>query len=158
MVKYKASFNEKGEVVLKNKDKIKRGKKSRAAGTRFEAKVRKDLEEKGWVIDKWTNNVDLEKNKLIAARRKFNPYSKILGIGTGFPDFIATRLSEKGKYEVIGIEVKIKGNLDKEEKLKAKWYLDNKIFGQIFVAKRGEKRGSIEHVDFLEKWGNKINQ
>ena len=36
------------------------GKKSRDAGMRFERKVRADLESKGWIVDKWTNNVDLE--------------------------------------------------------------------------------------------------
>ncbi len=156
MVEHKVDFDENGKIVLKKKSKVKKGKKSRAAGTRFEGKVRKDLEEEGWIVDKWTNNVDLENNKLVGARRKFNPYSKILGIGTGFPDFIAIKNAKKGKYEIVGIEVKMKGNLDKKEKQKAKWYLQNQIFGQIFVAKKGEKRGSVEYVDFLEKWGNKV--
>lgn len=92
-----------------------RGKKSRAAGARFELKVRNDLESQSWVIDKWTNNVDLEVGKLVKAKRKFNPYFKVLGIGTGFPDFIG--IKPKGKlYEVIGIEVKANGWLDKIEK------------------------------------------
>ncbi|MCH8945865.1 MAG: hypothetical protein IIA85_03005, partial [Nanoarchaeota archaeon] len=65
--------------------KSKQGKKNRAAGARFELKVRARLEAEGWIIDKWTNNVDLEKKQLIKAKRKFNPYMKILGIGTGFP-------------------------------------------------------------------------
>ena len=69
-----------------------RGKKSRAAGARFELKVRNDLESQSWVIDKWTNNVDLEAGKLVKAKRKFNPYFKVLGIGTGFPDFIGITL------------------------------------------------------------------
>jgi len=34
------------------------GKKSRAAGKRFEKKVREDLEKKGWIVDRWTNNVE----------------------------------------------------------------------------------------------------
>ena len=38
----------------------KRGKKSRAAGGRFELKVREDLEKKGWIIARWTNNVEFE--------------------------------------------------------------------------------------------------
>jgi len=38
--------------------KIEAGKKSRAAGQRFEKRVREDLIKKGWIVDKWTNNVE----------------------------------------------------------------------------------------------------
>ena len=41
-------------------DKKTQGKKNRAAGARFELKVRKDLEEKGWVVSKWMNQVVFE--------------------------------------------------------------------------------------------------
>ena len=41
-------------------NKKKQGKKNRASGQRFELKVRKDLEEKGWIVSKWMNNVKLE--------------------------------------------------------------------------------------------------
>ena len=37
-----------------------RGKKSRASGARFELKVREDLEKKGWVVARWTNNVEFK--------------------------------------------------------------------------------------------------
>jgi hypothetical protein len=149
-----ATFNEEGKVVLKNKERVRKGKLSRAQGTRFEAKVRKEFEERGWVIDKWTNNVDFENDKIVPARRKFNPFMKALTMGTGFPDFVA--LKKVGdKYEVIGVEVKMKGLLDKKEKEKCKWYLDNGIFSKILVAKKGEKKGGIEHVDFKEGWGGK---
>ena len=43
---------------MKDLKKVKMGKASRAAGLRFETKVRADLESKGWVCDKWTNNCD----------------------------------------------------------------------------------------------------
>ncbi len=135
----------------KRKNSI-RGKKSRAAGARFELKVRGELEKQKWIIDKWTNNVDLELGKLIKAKRKFNPYFKVLGIGTGFPDFVGFKLSGK-KYEVIGIEVKANGWLDKNEKEKCKWLLKNKIFSKILIAKRGKKRGEIEYIDFKKKYG-----
>ena len=36
------------------------GKKNKAAGQRFEVKVRKDLESKGWFVFKNTNNVEFE--------------------------------------------------------------------------------------------------
>ena len=39
-------------------NKKTQGKKNRAAGARFELKVRKDLEEKGWIVSKWMNNVE----------------------------------------------------------------------------------------------------
>jgi len=127
-----------------------RGKKSRAAGARFELKVRADLEKK-WIISKWMNNIDSETKKLIPARRKYNPYLRALSIGTGFPDFIAFKLAREN-YEVIGVEVKANGWLDKSEKGKCFWYLEKKIFSKILIAKRGKKRGEIEYIDFKDKY------
>ena len=48
------------EVPVKNPKKVKMGKKSRAAGLRFETKVRADLESKKWIVFKNTNNVVFE--------------------------------------------------------------------------------------------------
>jgi hypothetical protein len=136
---------------MPKKKKRRQGKKSRAAGARFELKVRGDLEKEGWIVDKWTNNVDLEEGKLVKAKRKFNPYRKVLGIGTGFPDFIAFR--PKGKnYEVTGVEVKGNGWLDKNEKEKCRFLLEKGIFSKILVAKKGKKRGEIEYLDFKKKY------
>lgn len=129
----------------------KRGKKNRSSGARFELKVRNAMEKEGWIIDKWTNNVDLKEDKLVKSRRKYNPFSKVLSIGTGFPDFIGFRLA-KENYEVIGVEVKVNGWLDRSEKEKCWWYLEKKIFSKILVAKRGKKKGEIEYVNFLEKY------
>ena len=126
-----------------------RGKKSRAAGGRFELKVRGELENDGWVVSKWQNNV--EKDKLIPAKRKFNPFLKILGIGTGFPDFVAFK-NKGSNYEVIGVEVKSNGWLDKEEKEKCKFLIDKKIFSKILIVKKGKERGKIEYVDFEKKY------
>ena len=39
-------------------DKKTQGKKNRQAGARFELRVRKDLESKGWIVSKWMNNVE----------------------------------------------------------------------------------------------------
>jgi len=117
---------------MTEKNRIK-GKKNRGAGLRFERKVRKDLEKKGFVVDKWSNNIEfgnfcpkcfkkieqgtlhnrfvchnhknnlneddsiyfnqsgIKKAMLIPAKRKFNPFKKVLGIGTGMPDFIIFR-------------------------------------------------------------------
>ena len=142
----------------KKKSKIKQGKRDRAAGARFELKVRGNLESDGWILDKWSNNVALEEGKLIKAKRKYNPYKKVLSIGTGFPDFMAFRPAKsKGKnYEVIGIEVKRKGLLDKSEKEKCAWYLKNKIFSKILIAKSVQegRRIRIEYIDFKEKYNN----
>ena len=42
---------------MPTKKKRAQGKKNRAAGARFELKVRKDLEDKGWIVSRWNNNV-----------------------------------------------------------------------------------------------------
>ncbi len=143
------------EVEKKTKNSI-RGKKSRAAGARFELRVRKDLEEMGWIISKWTNTVDYDKEgnigKLIPAKRKFNPYSRVLGIGTGFPDFVGIKRNSPEGYEVIGLEVKKNGYLDQVEKGMCHWLIENKIFNRILIAKQGKKKGQIEYFDFREKY------
>ena len=152
-----------------NPEKVKKGKLSRAAGNRFELKVRADLESKKWIVDKWTNNVefiyDIEKEfpknicsgKLVKAKAKWTGPGRPMMMGAGFPDFIAFRISDSiGPHnycEVIGVESKMDGKLDKEEKEKCKWLLDNNIFSKILIAKKGEKRGEINYVDFEEKYG-----
>jgi|TARA_Y100000310_G_C20602056_1_gene773548 hypothetical protein len=150
---YETEWNAEGRIgKLKKKTNIKKGKTSRAKGARFELKVRRDLEDKGRVVDKWNNNVNLEENKLIIAPKKFNPFSKVMTIGTGFPDFISIKYIQSEMYSVIGVEVKMNGILSKTEKEKCRWYLQNKIFSQIWIAKKGEKRGGIEYVDFAERY------
>lgn len=129
------------------------GKRSRASGRRFEAKVRADLEKMGWTVDKWTNTVDYEKNKIVPAKRKYNPFSKVFAIGTGFPDFICFKRKE-GYFEVIGLEVKAKGYLDKIERGLCLWLMKNKIFSKILIAKKGKKRGEIEYIDVIKKYNN----
>jgi len=90
---YVTEWDKGGRIaVQKEKSKIKKGKKSKSSGGQFELRVRKDLEGKGWILDKWSNNVDLEEGKITSAKRKFNPFSKVMTIGTGFPDFIAFQL------------------------------------------------------------------
>ncbi len=149
-----------------NSERSERGKKSRAAGGRFELKVRSGLEEMGWIVSKWMNTVDKDKTnilRLMPAKRKYNPFFKVLGIGTGFPDFIAFKKVEKFVdldgiendigYEVIGVEVKANGYLDKIEKDMCYWLLENKIFSRILIARKGKERGKIDYVDFLKKYG-----
>ena len=55
---YETSWNEKGVPTSKKKTEIKKGRKSREVGKRFELKVREDLEKTGWIVARWTNNVE----------------------------------------------------------------------------------------------------
>lgn len=137
-------------------DLVKQGKKNRVSGRVFEAKVREKLETMGWIVDKWTNTVDYDKMKVVPAKRKYNPFKKVMVIGTGFPDFVAFRRDEDNSYGVIGVEVKSKGYLTQIEKSMCMWLLENKIFSKILIAKKGKKRGEIEYIDFREKYGKKF--
>ncbi len=140
-------------------EKSQMGKKSRAKGGRLELKVRQDLEKIGWIVTRWSNTVDYDKNdnigKLVPAKRKYNPFSKVMTIGTGFPDFVCFKRNTDGSYEVVGLEVKGNGYLDKEEKGKCVWLLENKIFSRILIAKRSKERGKIDYIDFEEKYHKK---
>jgi len=138
---------------MPTKDFSKQGKLNRAAGARFELKVREDLEKMGWTVSKWMNSIDNEKNKIIPAKRKFNPFLKTMIIGTGFPDFIAFKKTENG-FEVIGVEVKTKGLLDKIERGQALWLIKNKIFSRLLIARKKQqgKRIIVEYEDVEEKY------
>lgn len=193
-------------MTNKNPKKVSMGKKSRAAGGRFELKVRKDLEKK-WIVGKWPNTVEFYDNpkwfpskdddeywkkqqelsnkpickkcetfpclcnlgprklgKCFPAKRKYNPFNRALTIGTGFPDFFIYKQINLNKeesnwtvgefagpckvYEIIFVESKMKGILSREEKDKAKWYLKHNYCSKFLIAKKGEKRGQIEYVEF----------
>lgn len=194
-------------------DFSKQGKKNRAAGQRFESKVRAGLEEMGLVVSKWMNTLDYNRaegtGKIIPSKRVYNPFKKAMIIGSGFPDFIAYKIDSKkyyktdeelplmrgfcdnckrkilgyqiskdiincsfcnkqinsihvkegeelldGKAEVIGIEVKKNGYLDKVEKDMCYWLLDNKVFSRILIAKAKQngRKIEVEYIDFLEKY------
>ncbi|MEK6913834.1 MAG: hypothetical protein AABW47_04160 [Nanoarchaeota archaeon] len=169
------------EEITKPSEKSKRGKKSRVAGQKFETKIREDLEKKGWVVSKWINTVDYDKNKVVPAKRKYNPFSKILTIGTGFPDFVCFKRIDKKEeeetiegtsipeeyvkkenkeiFEVIGLEVKTNGYLDQIEKGMCFWYLKNKIFSRILIAKKGKDKedNGIQYIDFNKKYDENSN-
>ena len=158
------------------KDKKIQGKKNRAAGARFELKVRHDLESKGWIVDKWSNNVSevFEQDigeyvrRLEPAKHKFRGPGIPMVMGTGFPDFIAYKfiqgfpkkedevllcsdglnISMYDGWEIIGVESKSNGYLSKEEKEKCKWLLDNNKFSKILIASKGKKRGEIVYKEF----------
>lgn len=137
-------------------DKKKQGKRNRAAGKSFEKKVRDKLEMIGWTVAKWSNNVDLSKDKLVPVKPKYNPFTKsVVYVGTGFPDYIAFALCPNNVvplYDVMGVECKggNKSNkyLSATEKEKCKWLLDKKIFSRILIAQKGEKRGEIIFEEF----------
>lgn len=142
-------------VDEKKLENSKRGKSNRAKGQKFEAKVRQDLENMGWCVDKWTNTVDYEKNKVAPAKRKYNPFLKVLSIGTGFPDFICFKRTEGKHYDVIAIEVKGNGYLDQTEKGMCFWLLENKIFSRILIAKKPKQGKEIEYLDFATMYARK---
>ena len=112
------------------------GRLGRQRGRDFEKRVRLDLEEEGWIVDKWTNNI--KKNKLAPAQNKFLGPNRPMQLGSGFPDFIAFRITDKinspNCYDVIGVESKMMGKLSKVEKEKCEWYLKRGIFSKILIA------------------------
>jgi len=154
--KYITEWDTEGRIGFqKKKSNIDRGATSKSSGNAFELKVRKDLIEKGWIVDKWSNNLDLETNSMHPSKRifkRFGPGRGVMTIGTGFPDFIAFQLIEGNKYKIIGVEVKMNGRLAKIEKEKCAWYLDKKIFSEILVASKVKEKNRVrvEYKDFLE--------
>jgi len=114
---------------MKDPKKVAMGKKSRAAGKAFELKVAADLENDGWIVMKWSKNVELpkleeadvinighnswikrlepSKGRLVNTRPKFNPFTKSMMMNSGgVPDFIAFRKRLRMDYmRDIGQEV-----------------------------------------------------
>jgi len=146
--------------MIKKIDYVKQGKRNRAAGQRFEKKVREDLIKKGWIVSKWQNNV--KEGKLVSAKP-----GRFRMMQTGFPDFIIFKIRKGYSYcneegnvineklhtttdrIVIGVEVKSGKYLDKIEKEKARWLLLNKVFGQILIASKNKiERGKIIYNEF----------
>jgi hypothetical protein len=139
------------EANIEKSEKSKKGKQGRSKGKRFETLVRKELEKQGWIVVKWTNQIDFEKNTLIPAKNKFNPFlGRVMSEGSGFPDFLIFRKinDETDMYEINGCESKLGKYLDAEEKKKAEWLLNHKVFERILIAyKKG--RGQIDYQDFI---------
>ena len=78
-------------------------------------------------------------------------------LGGGFPDFIAFRIADTischNYCEVIGVESKIDGTLDKEERAKCEWLLKNNIFSRILIAQKTKvgRKVEIEYKEFKIK-------
>ena len=146
----------------KKVDFKEQGKKNRRKGVVFEAKVREDLMKMGWIVDKWTNTVDQGKDGkiggIVPAKRKYNPFKKVMVIGTGFPDFMCFK-KEKTGFNVVGVEVKANGYLDQIEKGMCLWLLENKIFSKILIAKKkkNQRKIEVEYDDFSEKYAHKFS-
>jgi len=124
------------------------GKRNRAMGLDTERRTKKDLEEDGWIVSKWNNNIDLKEDKLIPVKNKFRGVGIPMMLGAGFPDFIAYRKKDKF-YEVIGVEVKTTGYLSSVEQEKCKWLLKNNIFSKILIARR-EYSGRYIEIKYKE--------
>jgi hypothetical protein len=152
-------------MTLTTEQRRKIGLSNRRKGLAFEHKVRADLEKSGYIVSKWQNNIKFEEFS--------TPDNKYGGVGihgklcpahpghfrlmqTGFPDFVAfikiENITTNGQilYNVIGVECKSNGYVDKEEREKCKWYLEHKIFSKILIASKGEKRGEIVYKEFEE--------
>lgn len=152
-------LNYEKELKSKDPEKQKMGKKSRQRGILFESKVREDLEKKGWIVSKWMNTVDFDRDRVGPAKRKWNPFTRSLSIGTGFPDLICFKKTKKN-YEIIGVEAKTNGSLDKFEKGQCLWYLEKRIFPKILIArkkqdKKDKRKTYIHYEDFKEKYLDK---
>ena len=140
--------------------KSEMGKKSRRDGMAFERKVRKDLEDKGWIVDKWTNNLQLQMSLNEKGwEYEIHPAKSFRGItrSNGFPDFIAFKTEqlqgidiEPSLFDVIAVESKMNGVLSKVEKEKCSWYLDNSVFSRIWIASKGEGITTIKNIVYKE--------
>lgn len=134
-------------------DKKKQGRRNKINGSIFERKVREELESIGYVVAKWNNQVDLKMKRMVPSKHKYNFYTKVMSLGSGFPDFIAFMPFEKGR-KIIGIECKIGKYLDDDEKMKCVWLLENGVFDAIYVAEKQYEGKKVKpmYVDFTDIW------
>ncbi len=65
--------------------------------------------------------------------------------------------SEGENFDIIGLEVKSNGYLDKVEKDMCFWLLENKIFSKILIAKaiKNGRKIEIEYIDFYKKYNER---
>ena len=134
---------------MSNTDFKKQGKLNRKRGADFERRVRNDLVDDGFVVNRWSKGVDFEDDKLVDSRPLFIN-GRVLNISSGFPDFM---IYQPAVFEVEGVECKINGKLDAEEKRMAKWLLDKKIFAKLWIASKVKEgnRIKIKYEEFSDK-------
>jgi hypothetical protein len=137
---------------MKNPNKVKQGKKNRASGKRFELIVRKDLESKGWIVFRNSNDVEeaTSSNPLEwEGGMIFNPFThRPMMTQSGFPDFIVIKSEEEG-WIVQFVECKVNGILDKKEKQKVEWI--RKVVKISVVVASKIKEGRKIGVQYLAK-------
>ena len=111
-------------------DYKKQGKVNRRKGGDWERKVKKELKEDGWIVNKSSNQIDVEINDVgeiiggsfINIKMFFSPFNKAMMTGSGFPDFVCFKKSDGGElFELMFVECKLNGKLSREEKLKMEW-------------------------------------
>ena len=131
-------------------DYKKQGAANRKKGAAFELKVRKDLENSGNVVVKNQNNIDLDKKKFVAAKQKFIG-GRGMGLGSGFPDFIAfndinRHTLKQCKYHLIFVEAKFNGMLSVIEKQKMNWLIKEGHLAWIAY----NENGKVKYRKFVE--------
>ena len=140
------------KMVQSKEEYRAQGAKNRRNGGIFERKVRDEMRDKGWIVDHFTNNIDLDNNKIITA--KSNQWNSRT---TGFPDFVMFKphiYSAMGKtgeplvYDLIFVECKCNGILSKKEKLKMEFL--RKQGHKCFVAYKDETGKKILYRELLE--------
>ena len=156
-------------------DKVEQGKKNRKSGTDFERRVRKDLEENGWFVTKFMNNIELYgdlqpadnfwhcksviKGKFIPAKHKFIGKGRPMAIGTGFPDFLCFKvhdLSSPVTHHIEFVESKSNGQLDSVEKAKCRWLYEEGYPVKIASKTKVKNKIVIKYEDFWEKYADKL--
>lgn len=136
---------------METKERKKLGASKRKEGKDFEKRVYSDLVEKCWIVNRWSN--DVKDGEVVQAKMKWLPTPRgrfPVNTTPGFPDFICFLNCEgTSMYKLIAVESKITGVLDKLEKEKCQWYLDNKIFSKIFIAIKHKIKNRI-HIEYKE--------
>jgi len=102
---------------MKDPAKVLQGKRNKRVGAAFETKTRKLFEEKGWIVSKWNNNIDLQTDEMKPAGNHYIP-GRGLTTGKGFPDFVMFQIYTPSLYKLIFVECKTNNLLTKEEKMK----------------------------------------
>lgn len=126
--------------------KSKMGKKFRAEGKDFEVRVFQNLLNNLHVVPcRWNN--DVKDDKIVQARTKWRK-TKFgmfpMNLNPGFPDFIIFSKVGSVCRLIIGVECKINNKLDKIEEAKVKWYLENKIFDEFWVAYKTKEKNRVK--------------
>ena len=145
------------EIKTKDPQKVIKGKKSRTQGADFEKRVRADLEARGWVVSKWQNNVEFNRDnpkngmngvieyaRCVPCKNLFIGKNKPIMLTGGFPDFIAFTETIECGYMIIFVECKTNNILSKKEKEKAQWYLKNNYCSEFHLAYKTKEKNRVK--------------